>query len=256
MTTNLAYSILSYRPSLLTNEQINIGVAIQNLSTLEISFDHIKNWSRVEHFDDEIDIDFFKYTVQGIKNRFTTDLIDSESKDIGKITRYFVNELQFTKLQYMACEDIAESIDTIKKIHLRFDYKKSERLKPADEKKFLKKLLDLNKISYCNAPVKGIFEDKINCDFVVNDTCIKLFNLTENNKTHLTHFAKSWAFTSKEMSKQFKFLFLLSDGDLIDKEARQNIESILKTFDAAVLKYDDYVNQIYRLSYDSTLISN
>jgi hypothetical protein len=71
-----------------------------NLSTDERVFHIMSNWNRLESFDDELDIDFMKRYLYGIKNECERSLINKdETFSLKESIRFFVNELKFVLLK-------------------------------------------------------------------------------------------------------------------------------------------------------------
>lgn len=243
MSNTIKFSVLSYSPSVLTNERINIGIAMQNTENNDIIFENIKNWGRVEHFDDELDVNVLKIVVAGIKNKLTHSLHNQVNFMLEDFTRYFVNELKFEPIQSIEYSSFKSGIDFLKKIHLRYDFEKHERLNEDQSKKYLKLLLNSSHSDFSSKPIVGSYNENVKFDFILNDNeCLKIVKINDNNKEKLIHHVKSWAFTCNELSSRYSIKFLIIDDDLADKSFSMSIESILKSCSASVLKYDDYIN--------------
>ena len=116
------FSVLSYYPSFLTNENINIGILFELPEENETFFYHTKKWNRVASFDDEIDINFLKDYLKGIAKEVSTNIINYQKKfNIEEYIKYYVNEFKFSKIQIIDAEDPYDFIEQTKKVYLRFD---------------------------------------------------------------------------------------------------------------------------------------
>lgn len=242
----LQFSILSYYPSLLSGECINIGIAYMDKNSRNTFFSEIKKWSRVEHFDDEIDIDFLKYTVSGIKLRLdNNNMLSNEIDDLSEVTRHFVNELQFSNLSEVEYDDLNSTIDCINKIHMRFDYEKHERPNQDTEKKYLRMIYKQKKVDFNSMPIVGSYDEKLTFDFVLdNKECVKIIRINDSNAATYIHHAKSWAYTCNEMKASYKFIFLIIDEYLTDKKYLHQVKRILGSCDSDIYDYDYYINKL------------
>ena len=87
------FSALSYYPSIVTNENVNVGILFHNLATDERTFHIMKNWNRLESFDDELDIEFMKKYLYGIKNECERNLMNNNKElDLQYVTTKLINE--------------------------------------------------------------------------------------------------------------------------------------------------------------------
>lgn len=90
------FSVLSYYPSIDTNENINVGILFHILSTDERVFHIMSDWNRLESFDDELDIKFMKRYLFGIIKECEPNLINKDetfSLQIAEISRLIGNKL-------------------------------------------------------------------------------------------------------------------------------------------------------------------
>ena len=94
----LKFSILSYHPSFLTNESINIGILFHCLDSKLTKFFKIKDLKKIEVFDDELDIDFTKFLFNGIENGIKPNLFTKEEFNFNNFIRFYVNEFKFSKI--------------------------------------------------------------------------------------------------------------------------------------------------------------
>lgn len=136
----IEYSILTYSPSVIGGERINVGILFYIPSKDKCLFEHTKNWRRVASFDDELDMDFFKLYMQGIKQQIEPGLFCQ--KNWRDFIRDFTNEFNFSSITRIETRDAEEDlIDQAKKMYLRFDYSKSKRPTIEEQKMFIKPVI-------------------------------------------------------------------------------------------------------------------
>ncbi len=245
MNNVLQFSVLSYFPSMLSEERINVGIAYLDKLTYDTKFVEIKKWTRVEHFDDEIDVDFLKHTVSGIKLRIENNMFSESIKSLSEVTRHFVNELKFSMIEEVEYDELHSAIDCINKIHLRFDFEKHERNSQENEKTYLRMIYKNKQYSFNSSPLQGAYDEQLNFDFVLNDKeCVKIVRLSDRNLATAVHHAKSWAFTCNEMNDVYKFVFLIVEEDYLDKNRTNQIKSILKSCNSKVVDYNRYIQNL------------
>lgn len=250
MNSKVQFSVLSYCPSVVSGERINIGIVVYNSESKERTFEYITHWKRVEHFDDEVDIDLIKLVVEGIRNEVSESLLSSsEEFSIQEYIRYFVNELSFDSIReygYNKQHDDFQSVtEYLKKLFLRLDYHRHERLNKDEEKACVKKIIKDRQISYSSKPLVGTYDENIRFDYIVDHReCVKHLKLAGQDLKKLIHHVKSWAFTCEELQSQFRITFVLSDGGIKDHHTEQAIRRILESKGGRVCSYDDYIRNI------------
>jgi hypothetical protein len=106
----LKYSILSYHPSFMTEKSINIGVLIHCVDNGMIKFEKIKQWKRLENFDNELNINFVKIFLEGIEETIS----NSGDFNIDNFIKIYVNEFKFSKVNCIELES-EEQIENIYK---------------------------------------------------------------------------------------------------------------------------------------------
>lgn len=216
------FSVLSYYPSFITTENINIGILFQNAETNSVYFYTTQNWDRVRAFDDELNINFMKDYLKGISYEAENHLFNNNF-EIEEYIKYFTNEYKFLNVQSVQCDDVNEFIEETKKIYLRFDYQKKERLSKGQEQKYIYKLLRSSNIEYTREKIKGYFDENIKYDYVIGEYAIKLFTFEGKSLSHLISSAKMWSFNAQEMKDKYKTIFIY------DKE-----EKNIKYFDSII----------------------
>lgn len=225
--STVRFSVLSYYPTFLTNENINIGILFSVEDTSQAYFHSIKNWERAKAFDDELDIDFMKDYLKGITDEVENHLFNYKSKfDIEGFVKFYVNEYKFSSIQTIQTINSEEFIDVTKKIYLKFDYEKLERLNKNQEHQYISSLLRSSDIKYTRKKLKGGFNENIQYDYVIGEYAIKLFTFEGKNLSYLISSAKMWAYNAEEMQGIFKTIFIY-DKEMKDVAYYDSIMKIL-----------------------------
>lgn len=79
MTELVEFSVLGYYPSIVTDENINVGILFHNIDRNERYFYITRNWKRLEGFDDELDIEFVKEYLAGMKAQVENSLFNLDA---------------------------------------------------------------------------------------------------------------------------------------------------------------------------------
>lgn len=224
---NIQYSVLSYYPSFIGTENIQVGVAFFNLDTRETRLELTSNWGRVKGYDDELDMEMFRMLLMGIKDSYEKMSCD-ESNYLYKFIRFYVNELKFTKVFEVYDEDFNSFIERTKKIYLKFDYETSKRMTKDEQLAYLKQLIKGLNVSYRRSPIVGEFEENLNFDYVIDSRyAIKIFNFKEKDLNRLLNTAKAWAYTAQEVEQHLKVIFII-DNQCISEENKKSYNAILQ----------------------------
>lgn len=125
MEREIKYSILKYRPSMVSGESINVGFIVHDESEGRKKFYYSRRFKRLQEFDDELNIETVRFFLEDMAIDIGRE---RESFDIDEYIRFYINAFYFDKVEALACNDIEEAIDLIRKVYLRFDLEKS--LKP------------------------------------------------------------------------------------------------------------------------------
>lgn len=223
--TNIKFCVLSYYPSILNDENINVGLLFLNVDTKERSFYTLRNTKRLASFDDEIDMDFMMTYLKGVKEDWEGDLFcPSRDEDVESFIYNFGNELRFGRIQSSMVEDSKAFIEDTKRMVFRFDYEKSERPNEESVKKYIKRFLVSNSIEY-SSTMSGGFEEKVNYDFIVNNYGFKSFVVDDGSNVQRQFLNyKGWAYTAKmnEEAKGIKTVFIV-DSERFDDNYRTMI---------------------------------
>ncbi|MDO4764522.1 MAG: DUF3037 domain-containing protein [Eubacteriales bacterium] len=232
--SKIQFSVLSYFPSALTDENINIGIIFHNLDTGERQFRAIKNWKRLVTFDDEVDIEFMKKYLKGMKSEVETSLFNyNKSFCLKEYTRYYVNDVRFGKVQEVTAFDEKEFIETTHKIYLRFDFPKKERVNTEKEIKYIKQLMHNNEIDFSSRPALGKYQEPISYDYRVGEYGFKTFTF-ENKKDagRMIQSAKAWAYNAHALKDKYKTIFVYD----VEKVDLKNYSTVIKILNEHAFK--------------------
>ncbi len=234
--TDVEFTVLSYYPSLVNEENINVGLLF--FSKDYRFFYILRNTKRLGSFDDELDIEFMKDYLAGIKSGWETG-----NCGVAEFTYNYGNELRFSAIRHASVENIDEFVQETIKMNFRFDFPVKERPGSESIKRYLKDLLRNSGIKFSSHAVQGSFGEKINYDFIVNNTGFKSFVVDENTVVNqqINNY-KGWALTAElNKSKGVSSVFIL-DSDRADDSFRV-VKNILSSY-GTVIKSSDALNYI------------
>ena len=219
------FSVLSYFPSIVTNENINVGILFHNLDTDDRTFHMMKNWSRLESFDEELDISFMKKYLQGIKNESERNVFNSEQTfSLQEYLKYYVNELRFCTIKEADVENVVDFILTTEKVHMRLDFEKNERLSRDSEVKYIKMMMRSNKVNYSSSPIQGGYDEPVRFDYIVGGYGFKNFTFEDRNINRMITNAKAWSLTASAINRRYKTIFVYD----VEKDESVNYRIIMK----------------------------
>ena len=242
---NIQFSILSYYPSIINDENINVGLLFNNKDTDQRFFYILKNLHRLESFDDELDIDFIVKYLNGIKESCEGDLFSQNQYfDMSSFTQQFANELRFGKIQNAKVSNPKKFYEETIKMNFRFDYAKEDR--PSEESviSYMKKMLRNNSITYSTKPIFGSYEEDVKYDYIINNHGFKYFIFEDKNIKRQLQQTKAWAFTAEKNKKAcgYQTVFVIDSERRDDKDFRIAL-SILKE-NATVIEQRDVLSFI------------
>ena len=195
----IKYSVLGYSPSIISGENINLGVLISNADNNRIEFHYTRQWDRVRKFDDELDIQGLKSALDDIKNDVETPVFSiNRIFSIEEYTRDFVNELHFSKTLQIETDNIDNQIMELRKIYLRFDFDKKDRITKANEFRFVKSLFTGNGITFKqNKRVLGEFGVPINYDLIFKNFGVRYIRFENKDIPKMINGIKSYAWDTR-----------------------------------------------------------
>lgn len=121
--TDVEFTVLSYYPSLVNDENINVGLLFFSKELNHRSFYTLRNIKRLAAFDDELDIDFIKDYLAGMKSEW-----EKSDCDVATFTYNSGNELRFSSSRHASVDNINEFMDETIKMNFRFDFPIKDRL--------------------------------------------------------------------------------------------------------------------------------
>lgn len=213
------FSVLRYVPDENREEFINIGLVFH---CPEESFLDIKlttNFSRVMAFDDEIEIGLLKLILQGIREDLTQALLSGPSSvEIGdinyleKYTRHFVNQLQFSPVEFIRTDNIELDFQNLFRTYVYFDVHKKKRITDDEVKVILNKVLRsndaLNKLEKNFSVDIGAEEIQLDYAYKTKNRLkiIKTFSFdyADRKSSQATQTAKEWAYNFDKLKKNNK----------------------------------------------------
>ncbi|MBX4271451.1 DUF3037 domain-containing protein [Clostridium estertheticum] len=242
------FSVLSYYPSFITDESINLGILFHNVDEDIRVFETTTNWNRIKHFDDEIDIEMLKDILIGIRTEVSQENLFNykEKFSMEKYIKFYVNELKFPDITNATTNSFYDFIEETKKMFLRYDYDKAERPDKDEQIRYIKNLLKNNEVEFTTKYIPGEHRENVQYDYIIDEYAFKLFTFEGKKITRLVNSAKAWAYTAKEMETKYKTIFLY-DIERND-ETFDAIMHILKSSSYKVLKIDQAIEFILKLN--------
>lgn len=237
------FSILSYFPSFITNESINVGILFHNIDNNIRVFETTTNWARIKAFDDELDIEYLKLILKGIENEVVNVDLTNYKKEFNlkEYTHFYVNELKFSDVMISNTDNFKEFIKDTKKVFLRYDYDRKDRPNIQQQISYIKNLLKDNSIDYEIKDVKGIFEENVRFDYIIDNYAFKLFTFENKRLNNIISNAKSWAFTAEELKDTYKIVFIY-DVEIKDNPIFNSIINILSKSAFKVMKLGEAID--------------
>lgn len=256
---NLLYTILSYRPSSIRRETMNVGIVIHIPQRKFSRFIKLKSKKRLEAFDDEYDADFFNLVMDSMYYQFEYPKkeiageysefeqiefknIESENFLIEK-TKYYANEFQFFTVQGISVNDddetIKQSITDLSRTFLYYDQAKKNRITKEEIRKLFSGHLRYNKISGFERNPKsyvGDFDKKPIFDYEVGNTLIKILTFDYARPGNLAKELKSAIYDIEHVKTPSKrVMFVINNNAYTD--SADEINEFRKKFPTDESKY-------------------
>lgn len=244
----ILFSVLSYYPSFITEESINVGLLFHDITNDVRLFETTTNWNRLKSFDDEVDINYIKAVLEGIKLEVENENIfnHNEPFNLEKYVKFYANELKFSEIALTITDSFENFMIETKKMFLRFDYDKKDRPNTKQQLKYVKEFLKSSKIDFSCKSIMGKYNENVQFDYIIDDYAFKLFSFENKNISNQIFAAKSWAFTSKRIEYKYKTIFIY-DIDKDDDPQYASIMNILKESSYKVLKLNEAIDFILNL---------
>ncbi|MBF7130936.1 DUF3037 domain-containing protein [Pediococcus pentosaceus] len=259
----LLFSVAKYTPDLIRDESINIGIVIHVPDDSFSLFVPTKNKQRIRSFDDEYDPEYMNMVLESLEFEFNNMTLDDYSADnrfksinsvdyIANKTKYYANELRFSKIQHMITssketeKDIKDLIDT----YLYYDKPKNKRITKRQVTSLLKKRIkNLNLKEHIKpSDEKTKYFDTPIFDFETPSTYIKTMALDYKRETSLFDELKQSIFDvtlSDKIDTDKTINFVVNNGP--DDELYTKTKEILNYYirtDVKLVTLADYVSQI------------
>ncbi|WP_455526027.1 DUF3037 domain-containing protein [Peptostreptococcus stomatis] len=242
---HIEYAALNYYHSPISDECLCVGVLFHNVTKGQRDFKYISNFQRFHAFDDEVDVDFVKLYLRGIKDEVETSVFNFDKEfDLTSYVRVYANEFRFSPVRTLSVNENENYVENLSKLYLKYDLAKSRRLNNNEEKKLIRRVFESNNLKYTTQKVTGPYSDEISFDFQVGNVCIKMFSLKGKNLKRVVGSARQWSFVAAELGAQKKVLFIYDS----DYEDMSNLDIIIKILskNAKVLKLDDGMDYILK----------
>ena len=253
--STVCFSVLSYYPSFITNENINIGILFYVPDNNQAIFHSITKWDRAKAFDDELDIDFMKDYLKGIADEVEDHLFSCQSDfDFEGFIKFYVNEYKFSSILTVQIDHIENFIDNTQKMYLKFDYEKVERLNKNQERQYINKLLKSSDIPYSRKRIKGGFNENIQYDYIIGEYAVKLFTFEGKNLSYLISSAKMWAYNAAEIKGKYKTIFIY-DKEMKESEYYDAIIKILEQNAYKIMAFQEGIDYLLSLKRDQLINS-
>jgi hypothetical protein len=142
------FSVLRYVPDENREEFINIGLVFHSPEDGFVDLQLTNNFKRLKAFDDEVDINFLKIILDGIKEDFSISTVSGPTFSevaswdfLEKKTSIFVNQLQFSSVNLIRTSNITEDYKKLFKTYVYFDVPKKKRITENDVRSIMNKVL-------------------------------------------------------------------------------------------------------------------
>lgn len=238
------YSILRYVPEQHREEFINIGLVFHCPEDRYSNIRFTSNFSRVKTFDDELDIDFIKIVLDGMKEDFvrTSTISGPTEKELAdknfldKSTMFYVNQLQFSPIRTMISYDIQKDEDDLFKTYVYFDVKKYKRIDRERVRSLLSRVFTENqkhikfqKDVKVNTGVEDIQLDFVFSNEIANSTKKNIlnslsFDYASGREKNALSLAKEWHWNISKVKE------LKSQNRLLNSQLNGNSELEFTTF--------------------------
>lgn len=256
MKNIIEYSVLYYYNSFLSEECLAIGILFNNKSTNIRKFEMVKKLKRVEVFDDEINIDFFKANLEGIKFEAEDPYFNYHvhSFKMEEFIKRYVNEYKFSKPQIIKNERSAEDIMLdIKKVYLKYDFEKKERMNRKEEKRFLKEYMNSNNINHKVNRSLDISEYtglSVKYDFYLEELkyAIKVLSFKDKTLSRMIPFIKSYSWDALALKEEGIKTIFIFDVELNQEQEYNTIIKILEKDSHKVIKLNESVEFLDKIN--------
>lgn len=234
----MKYSVLRYSPTVISGEQINLGIIFDAPEDNYREFRCTKKFNRLISFDDELDINIVKALMKNIKEDVEGTVLSAGVFDIDNYVKFFINDFHFEKPKKILYDDINEVVESVNKTYFRFDYDKKDRPTSADDKRMFARLIkDSGMNVQLNQKITGTYDEKITYDLVTDNYKVKFFDFDNKDLSKTINTAKTWAWNgSHNTGKDILIVYRHDDNEDLEKEDHfKSIMGILNDSGAIVV---------------------
>jgi len=225
----LYYSVLRYSPSRLAGEVINLGILFCD-SDNRVSFSHIKRFTRLSHFDDEINVKEVEELLISIEKEVNTQA-SKGLFDIDKFIEFYINTFVFDEPKRVICDDFEQKVAFVEGIYLRYDKDKKNRLSLSEDKRLIEELVRANDMSIKKrVSYIGSCNDKVQYDFATDKYYLKYFDFDSKNIARSISSAKTWAWNGMQLDGDKKLLIIYR-YDEEESTHREEFDTIMRIFE-------------------------
>lgn len=230
----IAYAALKYYRSPIIEECMYVGILFQDMESKECQFYSLKNYHRLEVFDDDLNIEFVKSYLSSIKEEVETSIFNYDTPiDIQKYIDTYVNEFRFSEITITEADE-EDYVSTYAKLFMAPDFPREERLSEEKTSKYIYRVLRDREVQCNKKPIEGFYLESLSFDIQTNAYAIKVFNCKDKNLSRLLNSAKLWSYNAKEIAEQKKVIFIydvaINDNPLFDSFLKILKENSYKTF--------------------------
>lgn len=202
-------------PDEIRQEFINIGLVFHSPLDNYLDIKITSNFSRVSAFDDELDTNFLKIVLSGVKKDFSQNVeVGAPSfYDLGKqdflnsITAFYSNQLQFSPIYSINSNDILKDFNDLFRTYVYFDTIKTTRITSDKVKSIMNRVLKEKPLKLERDVKVNIGPEEIVLDYLYesrdNLKLVKTlsFDYTPRGSNIASQVAKEWAWNYSKMMK-------------------------------------------------------
>ena len=246
MEKKVKFTSLKYIPLSGNGEAINTAIILHDYVNGKLYFDKIKRHKRIQSFDDTLNLEVFKDTLEQIeyfiKKPFSQNLIDNKSNRYNPnylidISNMFLNEHRMGDIIPVYCDNVSQQFDELRSAFLYFDIEKENRPNKNDAIKTINTIYRSAKRDFQDLSIEKDFSldsnythgENIVFDYKIGDSYYKVIDLSADKYALKFMSVKSWIYNAKYLSKDENLKFILVNEN--DSSEAQIIHEILKQED-------------------------
>lgn len=236
--SKVQFSVLCNYPSIVSKDCIALGILFYNMTEHLCVLKKVKNWKRVESFNDELDIEIVKLQLESIEEE-VNDFAKEKNFDLKEYTKFYVNEIKFTEVFTADIEiDFQEFMNQCTRQYMPMDLAKNKRPKEQEQRDFIKNVLKTSNKDYRSGKIVGNFNDTIKFDFIIKDYAFKYFKLQDKDEQKALSYIKRWVYDAYQLKNQYKVIFI-TDINLKSNSKYSNVYNMLSEQSDKVIDFQD-----------------